>query len=166
MVNYFIKHFRLKYDYRLYNLLPMKIIYFLIPGFLLLTACNPAKKGNNTSSTNKESTAMAGYSAPTRKFIKELQQELENAPEGESFNPSEEMIQKYRLRRDGDTYYVGAMIKTDEGFDPEVLENNGVRTSTNAGNIITARVPIVLVVQLLHLEGINYIQIDEPVIPK
>lgn len=106
---------------------------------------------------------MAGHSASTKQFIKDLQQELESTPRGETFRPSENMIKKYRLKKEDDTYYVGTMIRTDEGFDTQVLENNGVRISTKAGNIITARVPVTLVIQLLHQYGINYLQIDEPV---
>ncbi len=60
------------------------------------------------------------------------------------------------------TVYLSAMIKVNAAISMSQLNSLGVAIGTKAGNIWTARIPVSQVDKFIKLNGIDYIQLDEP----
>lgn len=59
--------------------------------------------------------------------------------------------------------YISALLKVNDQFNSSVFEKTGSKIGTKAGNIITVQIPVEIVASLLELNGIDYLQLDEPV---
>lgn len=59
--------------------------------------------------------------------------------------------------------YISAFIKTDDSFQAEALTSLGVKVNTNAGNILTVKVPLQNFKNFAAVQGISYIDMDAPV---
>jgi hypothetical protein len=130
--------------------------------FILFFSCRSGKEAADNSSIANKSGNMADISQSTGNFLYLLNQEKQQLGM-DNFTPSEEMIQKYRLRKFDEQYYIAGMIKVEEGFDNQKLKDLKVRTGTEAGQIITVHMPIHKIEEIRRLQGVNYIQINDPV---
>ncbi len=84
----------------------------------------------------------------------------------ERYRPSEKILQKYPVTVIGQRYYIGALIKVNREFSESELLKYGVLIGTKAGDIISAKVPIENLERLSSENGIDFIQIDEPLKPQ
>src|ERR1043165_9202327 len=58
--------------------------------------------------------------------------------------------------------YVNSIIKVQAGFNGNALSALGVHINTKAGNIWTAQVPVSKVQDFVQVQGIQYIEMDQP----
>lgn len=73
--------------------------------------------------------------------------------------------EKYVYSEIGQTTFLSALIKTDVNIDELGIKALGAMVGTKAGDIWTVRIPINKVRAFTLLEGIRYIQLDEPISP-
>lgn len=71
----------------------------------------------------------------------------------------------YRLDAAGNTY-VNTMIQVYPGFTDAPLKALGVKVGTKAGNIWTAQVPQNKIKDFIKVQGIKYIEMDQPAAPQ
>lgn len=118
--------------------------FFTLYAALCFSAAAIAQQGNKP-----------GLSPLTRKYVQDLQHEA-----GAQQHP-------YLLRKtDGGTLYSGALIKVSDAAKAQSgLQALGIKVGTKAGNIWTVRVPADKIAAFTTLDGISYIQLDEPVKP-
>lgn len=122
----------------------MKKLY----AFLLLISCAPAVFAQTTT------VHKAGLSPLTRAWL----QESKKTPLPAGY--------VYRKQTNGQVF-VSSVIKVyDAGKAGAGLKAIGAVTGTKAGNIWTVQVPLQKVDEFIQTEGIDYIQLDEPVYPK
>jgi subtilisin family serine protease len=70
----------------------------------------------------------------------------------------------YRKGADNKTY-ISALIKVGPSINGESLSKLGVKINTRAGRIWTAMVPLEQLAAFTTAQGIEYIQLDEPIFP-
>jgi len=61
--------------------------------------------------------------------------------------------------------YISALIKVNDKIDVQKLNKLGVIVGTKAGNVWTAKIPNDKFQDFISIEGIEYIQMDEPIHP-
>ncbi|MFH1049482.1 MAG: S8/S53 family peptidase [bacterium] len=119
-----------------------------------------------TSQFNKETIGMSSQpsklSPLTCKLISTLK-ELDNKSE---LMLNTKKSKSFLLKKIDNSIYTGGLIKVNEEFNYETLSNLKVKIGTVAGNIISIQMPINSIEELAKSEGIDYIQIDEPVSKK
>lgn len=71
----------------------------------------------------------------------------------------------YRLDANG-TIYVNAIIQVYSGFSDNSLKAIGAKIGTKAGNIWTVQVPLQKINDFISLNGIKYIEMDQPAAPQ
>ncbi|MFN5886176.1 MAG: S8 family serine peptidase, partial [Bacteroidota bacterium] len=59
--------------------------------------------------------------------------------------------------------YISTILKVQQPFNEQPLLKLGVSIGTRAGNVYTALIPEQVVQQVLQIEGIEYVQLDEPI---
>ncbi|MFN5545524.1 MAG: S8 family serine peptidase [Bacteroidota bacterium] len=59
--------------------------------------------------------------------------------------------------------YISTFLKVQQPFNEQPLLKLGVSIGTRAGNVYTALIPEQVVQQVLQIEGIEYVQLDEPI---
>ena len=94
-------------------------------------------------------------SPPARQLLEALQNDDIN-------NPSASLISKYQLKAENGIYYVKGLMKVQDGFDDQRLDELAVKQMTKAGNIRTVRIPITQIAALSKIESIDLIEIDRP----
>ncbi len=60
------------------------------------------------------------------------------------------------------TYQIKALIKTDDQFTKETVENLGIILGKQTGNIWTATIPVIKLRELINLPGIVYVEPNVP----
>jgi minor extracellular serine protease Vpr len=60
--------------------------------------------------------------------------------------------------------YLSSFIKVSPSIDEEQLKNLGVIIGTKAGNIWTTQIPEINFEEFISIKGIEYIQLDEPIV--
>lgn len=65
----------------------------------------------------------------------------------------------------GSYSHISALLKVGANMNPEAVSSLGVRIGTRAGQVWTAQIPVDKVTAVAALEGIEYLQLDEPVHP-
>jgi minor extracellular serine protease Vpr len=60
--------------------------------------------------------------------------------------------------------YLSSFIKVSPSIDEDQLKNLGVIIGTKAGNIWTIQIPEISFEEFISIKGIEYIQLDEPII--
>ncbi|MFP4543332.1 MAG: S8 family peptidase [Candidatus Kapaibacterium sp.] len=58
---------------------------------------------------------------------------------------------------------ISIMILIDDDFNESVLAGHGIKPLTKAGNIITARVPLQKIEEILSIKGVKYVDTGSPV---
>jgi len=107
----------------------------------------------NGLAQNIEAHSHAKLSAFTQKFILEKSK----------LNNNEQLNNEYSHNKSVKHIYVGALIKVNDNIQQQNIEKLGIIVGTKAGNIWTVRIPIDSLDDFVNLEGIDYIQIDEPI---
>jgi minor extracellular serine protease Vpr len=91
----------------------------------------------------------------TKKFLNEMRKSgLESG-----------MLYHYVCKNYGSQKYLSALIKINGAIEQSDLNNLGIKTGTIAGNIMSVQIPLLSMESFIHLQGIDYIQIDEPAFP-
>jgi minor extracellular serine protease Vpr len=122
--------------------------FFTSLTFLISACCSFAQ---NTAYTKPK------LSASTKLYLWKMDQ----LAAGKS-QPQEEFV--YKLDASGNTY-VSALIKVQPGFTESLLSSLGVKIGTKAGNVWTAQVPLSSVRNFTTVNGISYIEMDQPASP-
>ncbi len=92
----------------------------------------------------------------TKHYLHELKKDPQHKVSGYIYNKA----------TDG-TEYVSALIKVSEAaIAQKGLTDIGAKIGTKAGKIWTVRVPVTAVLAFTKLDGISYIQMDEPTFPQ
>ena len=79
---------------------------------------------------------------------------------------SEQMIERFNLQKTDDEILVGAFIKVNNEFDSSELEALNIRLNTQAGDLYTVNIPIESIEALLHVQGVEYVDIAKKALPK
>ncbi len=91
----------------------------------------------------------------TKKFLNEMKKSgIENG-----------MLRSYVIKSDGSKNYLSALILTNQQFDENSLSALGIKKGTRTGNVICVQIPVESMDQITQLQGVDYIQIDEPAFP-
>jgi phenylpropionate dioxygenase-like ring-hydroxylating dioxygenase large terminal subunit len=99
-----------------------------------------------TQASAQPSHSRAKLSSGTKKYLKQLAQHNKTCPYHDA---------------EGNRRYVPTTIRVRGGLDTTQFERLGVRTGTRAGYIWTVQVPADEMPSFIHLEGIDYIQVDD-----
>ncbi len=73
---------------------------------------------------------------------------------------SEEMKQKYNLKKEDNDLFVGAKLRINEMYDDDELWAKGIKVGTRINSIVTVRIPLFAYLSLNDIDGIDYIEID------
>lgn len=117
----------------------------LLPALLLLLA-GSAFAQNNTAST------LPKLSPRTKLYLSELEE-----------NRKAQIQHNYIYRQTNEGLYMSAVIKAGAGLSQGELNSRGIKVNTKAGNIWTVMIPINDVAAFTKTQGIEYIELDEPV---
>ncbi|MBS1613989.1 MAG: S8 family peptidase, partial [Bacteroidetes bacterium] len=117
----------------------------LLPALLLLLAGNTFAQ-NNTAST------LPKLSPRTKLYLSELEE-----------NGKAQIQHNYIYRQTNEGLYMSAVIKAGAGLSEGELNSRGIKVNTKAGNIWTVMIPINDVAAFTKTQGIEYIELDEPV---
>jgi minor extracellular serine protease Vpr len=101
------------------------------------------------------------FSSYSRHLLSDLK--LDGYKKIENYRPSEKITRKYPVKIINQRYYIGALIKINKKFNRSDLLKYDVLIGTRAGDILSVKVPIENLEELSKIEGIDFIQIDEPV---
>ena len=77
-----------------------------------------------------------------------------------SVNEINELKKEFGVGVSGDRVVVGAMLKVNEGIDMKKLRKLGVEINTNAGGILTARIPVYKLEKLKKVKGLVLVDVD------
>jgi len=94
-------------------------------------------------------------SAATKQFLWRLEKQ----------NPANPIrIDGYAYKTDAQNIiYISAIIKVNNGFDGSAINALGAHINTKAGNIWTVQVPLNKITDFTRINGIKYIEMDQPV---
>lgn len=80
---------------------------------------------------------------------------------------SQSLLEQYDLYQKENNYYIGALIMVDKStFNEATIQNLDAKISTSLSRILSIRIPIQNLEQLMFVEGINYIETGETVSPE
>ncbi len=74
-------------------------------------------------------------------------------------------VPNYNYKLIDNRWFVSSLIKVNPDVDESRLNLMGVKIGTKAGSIWTAQIPVDSVVPFTQVAGLNYIQLDVPIIP-
>jgi len=77
-----------------------------------------------------------------------------------------EFAKKFLLKEINNKIYISGLLRVNDGFNIQLLQNRDVKIGTKAGNILSVKIPLDKLNEICNLQGINYIQIDERVSKK
>jgi hypothetical protein len=139
------------------------LILLIIVSTVVSCTCNCHKKPGQGEGKSGLTMSENNLSPMTRKFLSELRNELKNRQTDKAYIPSDDFKKKYNLLKIDNEEYVGTLIQVSNDFKKEKLEEIGVKIGTEAGEVLTLKVPIIKFESILDVPGITYIQIDEPI---
>ena len=144
--------------------------YLTMPNFLVLLfliimlSCRTEKDGASketsssvlvpASDTDDTDSVSPEMSPATKRFVSRLK-EL-------SWQPDQELISQYNLRKINGSYHAGAILTVIPGANGGELEKEGVLIGTTAENIWTVKVPVAAFRNISDWENVKYIKIDQP----
>ena len=77
------------------------------------------------------------------------------------------VLEQYVYQTDAQQHiFVNTIFKVDQNFDDALLKQMGVKVGTKAKDIYTGKVPLHQVQQFTKLQGIQYIDFDQPCYPE
>jgi hypothetical protein len=98
------------------------------------------------------------FSSSTRLFMQRLERFKPLKPC--SVNEISELNKEFVVVVSGKKVMVGAMLKVNEGIDMKRLKKLGVEINTNAGGILTARIPVNKLEKLNRVKGLVLVDVD------
>lgn len=98
------------------------------------------------------------FSASTQLFV--LRLKSYKTLKASSVNEINELKKEFGIGVSGDKVVVGAMLKVNEGIDMKKLRKLGVEINTNAGGILTARIPVYKLEKLKKVKGLVLVEVD------
>jgi minor extracellular serine protease Vpr len=98
--------------------------------------------------------AKAKLSGFTQFYLLEKQKQLNNS----------KLINQVVYKKINNAFYLSALIKVNSSLDESILKMIGVNIGTKAGDIWTAQIPETKFEDFTLIKGIEYIQLDEPII--
>ncbi|NND34711.1 MAG: S8 family serine peptidase, partial [Saprospiraceae bacterium] len=73
---------------------------------------------------------------------------------------------KYTLCQNNDEYFVPALIKVDEYFDPGKFKEFNVQINTEVGDIYSVHIPLSQYLEVIEMPGIKYVELARSIYPK
>ena len=98
------------------------------------------------------------FSASTQLFIQRLKS-YKTLKTG-SVNEINELKKEFGVGVSGENVVVGAMLKVNEGIDMKKMKKLGVEINTNAGGVLTARIPVYKLEKLKKVKGLVLVDVD------
>lgn len=142
---------------------------------LVSCSCNGAKDTPNTSAEQvkfeiKESPKFEStfeISARTKLFIKAVEDEMSSMESSiETYEPSEQLVQQYSLKKQNNDYIIRGFIKTTSSFEQKRLQTKGVNLGIKKGEFMTISFPLSFLQEFLSTDNIIYFELSEQVTPK
>ncbi|MCF8226345.1 MAG: hypothetical protein K9J30_10765 [Bacteroidales bacterium] len=126
---------------------------------ILMHSCN-SQKHTGQQSSSEEITFNAAFvlSPRAQQFLQELYLERGNQ-NNDTFIPSENLANKYSLRKLSGEYHVIGFLHTAPGFDVAVLDELGITTNSGSEDILTVSIPVQRMEGFLETKGIKYFEI-------
>lgn len=128
-------------------------------------ACNSSSKSTkaNEKSTNQEWSYDQGKaSSLLNELIAELKEDS-NESDLKAYEPSDADRKKYGIKKIDGINYAGGILKVIDSYKAGNFDQYGVKTSTTAGNIITAMVPLGELVNLLNSSELVYFEMNNTI---
>lgn len=126
----------------------------------LLASCKTKQATTAQASSMEQIICTYKVSAPTKRFIAELNQELESSKVAIiNFEPSDKLKHQYQLKQYQGQYYIHGFMKTDPTFDPKKLEEQGIVIAAGKGVHKTVQVPMRALNFFLSQPQITYFEI-------
>lgn len=101
------------------------------------------------------------FSASTQLFIQRLH--TYKTLKASSVNEINELKKEFGVGVSGDKVVVSALLKVSEDIDMKKLRKLGVEVNTNAGGILTVRIPVYKLEKLRKVKGIVLVEVDQTV---
>ena len=98
------------------------------------------------------------FSASTQLFIQRLKSY--KTLKAASVNEINELKKEFGVGVSGENVVVGAMLKVNEGIDMKKMKKLGVEINTNAGGVLTARIPVYKLEKLKKVKGLVLVDVD------
>src|SRR5690606_13146170 len=106
-------------------------------------------------------------SARTKLFLKAVEDEMSSMKKNiETYEPSDDIVKKYGLKKQNEEYIISGFIKTTSSFEKNGLESKGVNLGRKTGELMTISFPLNFLQEFLTTENITYFEISEQVTPK
>jgi hypothetical protein len=147
-------------------------VFIIIPMIFLTIICTQCGVNQSTSdsfieaysedSPRIDKVTKSNISNYTKIFLSDLKKEIAKS-NAEKFIPSESFLAKYEIKERDRTYFIGGMIRISDVLNESELNDLGVIIGTKLNGMWTVQIPILIVEEICKLEGVDYLQIDEPV---
>jgi hypothetical protein len=98
------------------------------------------------------------FSSTTRLFMQRIERFKPLKPG--SVNEINELNKEFMIVVSGKKVMAGAMLKVNEEIDMKRLKKLGVEINTNAGGILTARIPVNKLEKLKRVKGLVLVDVD------
>ena len=145
----------------------ISLIVVFIYAFLIHSCSNSKEVSNqkkNQSLSKEEISASYAISTSTKRFILDLNNELEENKVGvKFFEPSRKLIASYSLIKINQEYCISGFIKVNPTFIKTELEEKGVLFGSTSGQIVTVNVPLSSLQYFLNNQSIQYFEISSKV---
>lgn len=140
------------------------IILFIFIQTLILLNCSTTKQKMNTESVvnSSELPSSVSYSMEFRRLWNDLKNES-NEFNMQNFQPSEHLINTYRLKEISGSYVVSGMILVNNSFDIEDIINLKGSCSFYSDQLGSFAIPLEKIPAFVHLEGLERIELGKEV---
>ncbi len=142
----------------------------LVGGFMTLYSCKTSDETAKTPVEQeiqqpKEEMVKAELSEKADKLLQELERErLIRGESWDQYKPSQQIVEKYGLRQQGDKYFVRLALRVDPAKGAKLekaMQELGAQVHIRAGTIWTVSVPVNKFFDLTTVDGIMFIDLSE-----
>ncbi len=124
----------------------------------ILVSCSSTKKGSQDASNNAAwSYKQEKASTSVNDFIRDMRQDVGDG-ELSSYVPTESAQRKYGLTEIDSQYFIGGIAKVSKEYKASDFESFNLRVETNANPILTLKVPVYQLVNLLNSPHLIYFE--------
>lgn len=144
-----------------------KIVYFIFSAMIALFSCKGLKVNSNKSlypndkETSLDNQTKMQLSTFARLFILELNNELSTQNTTiEYYKPSKKIIEEYGIQLFNKEYFLQGFATINNQIDHSELNKLGITLARPFGNKATIRIPLKSFNHFLHLNGIEYFEMN------
>jgi len=116
---------------------------------------------------NGLSFAQSKFDVNAKRFMKDYSVHQTNATFKNTEQLPQSLIEEYDLIPYKNSYYIGALaLIYENNYNADVLKNKGIHISGKISNILSLRVPVNKLAELVHVSFIRYIEVGNGVSPE